>query len=108
MKKTIFSHLIVLILASSITWLYCRFSAPRFWDQQLDMRPAELMTLPEKNVYWTHAMKEVRFTIKPGDKCFYVSNYDFSFGEPDAELMGYEYMIVFCPGKGAGWVKNVW
>lgn len=108
MMKAIFTHLLAAGIACSGTWLYLRHSAPRFWDQRMDIKPVSLSTLPEKKVYWSRDMKNVRFVIQRGDKCFYVVNEDFSFGEVAADMMWYDKLILFCPDKGVGWVQNSW
>jgi hypothetical protein len=81
---------------------------PRFWDNRLDIKPVSLSTLPEKNVYWLRDMKRVRFVLQRGDKCFYLKDKDFSFGEVAADMMWYDNLIVLCPDKGVGWTKNSW
>jgi hypothetical protein len=107
-QKIIWSHIVTALVASGGTWLYLRISPPRFWDQRLDIKSVDLATQKEKNVYWARDMRDVRFVMRAGDKCFYITNEDFSFGEANADMMWYDKMIVFCPGKGVGWTTNAW
>jgi hypothetical protein len=107
-RKALWTHALAACIACSCTWLYFQFSTPRFWERRLDIKPVTLSTLTEKNVYWSRDMKLVRFVMQRGDKCFYVVNEDFSFGEVAADRMWYDKLILFCPDKGVGWVQNSW
>jgi hypothetical protein len=97
-----------MLVGCAVAWLYLRLSAPRFWNQRLDIKTVTLSTAAGKNVYWSRDFKDVRFVMHKDDKCFYVVNEDFSFGIAAPDMMWYDKMILFCPEKGVGWVKNSW
>ncbi|TFV99504.1 hypothetical protein E4K72_16345 [Oxalobacteraceae bacterium OM1] len=97
-------------IAASVfaAFVYWKLAPAEFWYHGLDIEPYQIPAVSEPGfpVYWTYEKKAVRFHVRAEDQCFHIRDREKpdSFAVTDPKDSIYLQLLIFCPGKGSGWI----